>query len=78
MRLGRQQLDSLMVLGAPSRVLIAPIGKVERSLQRRGLVAPHAGGPSLRITPAGLRALADALEAGELDRLLKPPEQAGG
>lgn len=72
-KLGTRQLQALMVLGAPSRVLIAPVGKVEESLRRRGLVQHHDGGPAVRITPAGLRTLADALEAGELERFMQRP-----
>ena len=84
-RLGDQQIRLLIVLATPDRGLLTP-DKVSASLVRRGLLAEDKPGGCSVITPAGLRALADAMEAGRvkhcLDRMRedhekrrrKPPE----
>lgn len=70
MRLGSRQLDSLIGLARPTVSMIVP-GAVEASLIKRGLLKANKskrGGFSFaRITPAGLRALADAMEAGRFE-----------
>lgn len=85
--LGRLQLDLLAKLASPSLFLV--VGKpLSTSLVRRGLMRAH-GAPAppndphggfVQITPAGLRALADAWEAGRLS--FDPPslraERKGG
>ena len=53
---------------------------VSKSLVKRGLLKPHfPDNPEAwhRITPLGLRTLADAYEAGQLDRFMKkfPPKR---
>lgn len=63
MRIGRQQLRLLMLLGSPGNVLVTPADRVAKALIRRGLLAE---GEGVAITPAGLRALADELEAGRV------------
>lgn len=67
--LGKHQLHLLLQLGSPGMRLIVG-SRLARSLERRGLL--RATGPKgdsfFQITPAGLRALADAFEGGELDR----------
>ena len=64
--LGKHQLELLAGLACPGRALIVP-GKVSESLVRRGLLKCYDDGSFSCITPNGLRALADALEAGKVD-----------
>lgn len=63
--LGTRQLETLMTLSSPSLSQVVP-DKVARSLERRGYLKPLSGRSDgfLVITPAGMRASADALEAG--------------
>lgn len=75
--LGKHQLERLMGLASPSCLLIVG-DKVSASLVGRGLLKAHfPDKPDAwhRITPAGLRALADAFEAGHLDQFMRkfPP-----
>lgn len=69
--LGKRQLEALMRLASPGVAIVVP-DKVDRSLERRGYLKPLTGRSDgfLRITPAGLRALADAFERGELEQFL--------
>lgn len=54
----------LGVLADPSMRLVSSVGKPEwKALVKRGWLEQRKPGGSLRITPTGLRALADALEA---------------
>jgi hypothetical protein len=72
--LGKLQLEKLMGLASPTRLLIVG-DAVSRSLVKRGLLkANFSDSPDAwhRITPAGMRVLADAYEAGELARFMKP------
>lgn len=65
-----------MGLGSPSTLLVVGGDLVSRSLVKRGLVAPRLPEKPdawLQITPAGMRALADAYEAGQLDQFFKWP-----
>ena len=78
--LGKLQLQLLFGLASPSMLMIVG-DKVSGSLVKRGLLAPKfPESPDAwhRITPDGLRALADAYEAGLLDQFMKkfPREDA--
>lgn len=72
--LGKLQLERLLGLASPSMLLIVG-DKLSESLVKRGLLKPrfrdrpHAWHG---ITPAGMRALADAYEAGHLKQFMKP------
>lgn len=72
--LGKRQLEALMTLCSPSLVQVVP-DKITESLMRRGLAASRGGstGGFVGITPAGLRAAADAFEAGEFDQFFEGP-----
>ncbi len=77
--LGKLQLERLMGLASPSCLLVVG-DAVSASLVKRGLLKPHfpdRPGAWHRITAAGLRALADAYEAGQLDRFMTkfPPNR---
>ena len=71
MKLGHHQLSLLMAMGSPSMILVTP-DRIARSLQKHGLIAPWRDAGALRITPAGMRALADAYEAGALEQFMRP------
>lgn len=64
-RLGHKQLAMLHMLAGPGIVLVVA-GKLSRSLCARGLAHEMIDGGCVHITPAGLRALADAAEAGRI------------
>jgi hypothetical protein len=72
--LGKLQLERLLALASPSMLLVVG-DDLSDSLIKRGLLKPR-----LRrrpeafhgITPAGLRVLADAYEAGQLKQFMKP------
>lgn len=73
-RLGKQQMCLLCGLGSPGTALVVP-DKLSNGLVARGLLRnthPTMSGMQ-RITPAGLRQLADDLEAGRLDQFIKFP-----
>lgn len=59
----------LVMLGTPTRSVITP-GKSEQGLVAKGLLRQDKGGACC-ITPAGLRALADEMEAGRVVDALK-------
>jgi hypothetical protein len=65
--LGLNQIDHLRANGAYGRFLIVP-NKVTHSLVRRGLMEFCAEDRDsfAHITPSGLRALADEIEAGRI------------
>lgn len=72
--LGKNQLERLLGLANPSSLLVVG-DAVSESLVKRGLLAPKfEDKPDAwhRITPAGMRSLADAFEAGLLDQFFKP------
>jgi hypothetical protein len=72
--LGKLQLERLMGLGSPSMLMVVG-DAVSKSLVNRGLLRPNfPDTPDAwhRITPNGLRALADAYEAGKLTPFMKP------
>lgn len=58
------QLDLLFSF-VGSRFLVTP-NQQSQALVKRGLCTAEPDGTMARITPAGLRALADALEAGQI------------
>ncbi|HYD66113.1 hypothetical protein [Azospirillum sp.] len=74
-------MERLLGLASPSMLLVVG-DAVSKSLVKRGLLKPR-----LRnrpdawhgITPAGLRALADAYEAGKLKQFMQPfpPKRRG-
>lgn len=61
-RISSNQLELLILCGAPDRVLLSP-SKTADALVRRGLLERDGG---YTITPAGLRALAAEMEAGRV------------
>lgn len=78
--LGKNQLERLLGLASPSCLLIVADDRVARSLMERGLTAPFFPDNAdawHRITPAGMRLLADAYEAGQLQQFMKgfPPKR---
>ncbi len=77
--LGKHQLERLMGLASPSCLMVVG-DAVSRSLVKRGLLMPYfPDKPDAwhRITPSGLRVLAEAFEAGQLDQFMKsfPPKR---
>lgn len=64
-RIGKEQLRLLVSLGSPTMMLVVG-DKVSASLVRRGLLQDDDKGGFCRITAAGLRALADEMEAGRV------------
>jgi hypothetical protein len=68
MRIGKDQLRTLVMLGTPTRSMLTP-GKSELGLIKRGLLRDDRG--ACCITPAGLRALADEMESGRVDDALE-------
>lgn len=71
MALGKRQLKLLAGMGSPFSWLIVG-DRLSDSLAKRGLLKPRSDGSYsfFRITPAGLRTLADALERGELEQFV--------
>lgn len=72
--LGKLQLELLLGLASPSLGLIVG-DDISKSLVKRGLLKPRfRNRPDAwhGITPAGMRALADAYEAGKLKPFMKP------
>ncbi len=72
--LGKLQLERLLGLASPSMLLVVG-DKLSASLVKRGLLKPRfRERPDAwhGITPAGMRALADAYEAGHLKQFMKP------
>lgn len=69
MRIGKNQIKTLVVLGSPTMAMVVP-GETELGLIKRGLLRTRDGGMAC-ITPAGLRVLADEMEAGRVDDALE-------
>lgn len=72
--LGKLQLERLLGLASPSMLMVVG-DAISKSLVRRGLLRPNfRNKPEAwhRITPAGMRVLADAYEAGRLKQFMKP------
>lgn len=65
MRLGKHQLRLLRVLAGGCFQIVPD--KVSRSLIAKGLAVAWSGDAFVGVTPAGLRALADAADSGQLD-----------
>jgi len=70
MRIGQRQLRILIMIASPTRVLIT-IDRVSAALVKRGLIRELVPGGACCITPAGLRLLADEMEAGRVDDALE-------
>ena len=73
--LGKHQLQRLMGLASPGSLLIVAGDELSKSLAARGLTAPKLKNKPDAwhgITPKGLRALADAMEAGQLEQFMRP------
>lgn len=72
-QLGPKQLEALQVLAVPYRVMLSDNATI-RSLEKRGLV--RCDGLAVCITSAGLGALADAMDAGQIkDGLMQLAER---
>jgi hypothetical protein len=72
--LGKLQLELLLALASPSMLRVVG-DDISQSLVKRGLLKPRfRTSPDAfhGITPAGMRALADAYEAGKLKPFMKP------
>lgn len=72
--LGKLQLERLMGLSSPSMMMVVG-DAVSKSLVKRGLLKPNFPDTQdawHRITPNGMRALADAYQAGQLAQFMKP------
>ena len=67
--MGRKQLDLIATISGVGTALVVP-NDVSRSLCKRGLMeatgGDHATGGFVVVTARGYRALADAIDAGEL------------
>ena len=64
MRLGKRQLELLIVLAQPNMIMCSP-GKAATAMIERGLLRrPSHMKSAAVISSAGLRALADAMDAG--------------
>lgn len=79
--IGKVQLETLVGLASPSCLMVVG-SAVSKSLVKRGLLKPYfPDTPDAwhRITPEGMRVLADAYENGDLDRFMKtfPPRREG-
>lgn len=72
-RIGNNQLHLLGILARPGTVLISAT-PTSRSLTRRGLLTEARHDSFVHIAPAGLRALADAAEAGLVELAPAIPE----
>lgn len=77
--LGKRQEQRLAALALGSFQIVAS-DRVAQSLARRGLTkaAGRDADAFHRITPAGLRALADAMQAGRLDEWTRLPAKDEG
>lgn len=74
MRLGIRQLRKLRTVG--TRMALVVPDKTSRRLCELGLMVAHGDdGSFAAITPAGLRALADAVDAGKI-KLFEMPDKA--
>ncbi|WCS27833.1 hypothetical protein LOK46_13715 [Methylobacterium sp. NMS14P] len=79
-RLGQKQLESLLSVASPTMLMLTP-GKVERGLVAAGLLVERPKfGPALPgkplcgavgISAAGLRRLADEIDAGRVQNALE-------
>ena len=73
-RLGKDQLRMLIVLASPTCLCLTP-GRSEMGLVKRGLLridyGPKGNSAAVCITAAGLRALADHMEAGHVESAIE-------
>lgn len=67
---GDQQLRTLIVLASPTCIMLTS-DKSSRAMVKSGLLQERNGGEATCITAAGLRALADAMEAGRVETALE-------
>lgn len=71
--LGKHQLKLLATMGSPFRALVVG-DALSESLCKRGLMTKEGKvdryGSFVRVTPAGLRYLAEALERGDLEQFV--------
>lgn len=75
-RLGPKQLALLRTVGTSSALVVA--SATSRRLCALGLMRAHGtDGSFAAITPAGLRALADAAEAGRIELFAMPEATKG-
>lgn len=74
MKLGTRQLETLRAVGTTAAIVVPD--SITRRLCALGLMASEASGSFAHITPAGLRALADAVDAGRIS-LFVMPERKG-
>lgn len=74
-RIGPKQLQLLRVLAGPVALVVACARS--RSLTARGLLREAAPGAFVHITSAGLRALADAADAGRIRLEVLPTPTTG-
>lgn len=65
--IGHRQLELLTILARPGTYLVSGESKRTFGLVRRGLCAADENGNGVTITANGLRALADAADAGRVD-----------
>lgn len=70
MKLGPKQLELLILASSVTSVLLST-DKVSASLVKRGLLRERDAGKACCIAPAGLRLLADEMEAGRVDDALE-------
>lgn len=75
-RLGKHQLCLLATMASPFNILIVP-DPIAKALIKRGYLEerPHPrkkGEGCYATSPAGLRAVADALERGDLEQFFDP------
>ena len=73
MRLGRKQLELLRSVGTTA-ALVIPTRRSRRLCDLGLMQSDNPEGAFAYITPAGLRALADAVDAGRID-LFTPPRR---
>lgn len=71
MRVGKNQIRTLVMLGSPTMCLLVPCPDA-RAMVKRGLLRQREpGNGSVCISPLGLRVLADEMEAGRVDDALE-------
>ncbi len=73
MQVGHRQLNLLSVLARPGTALIVG-DKLARSLVSRGLAQQARHDAIISITSSGLRALADAADAGKIKLRVEPED----
>lgn len=74
MRVGKRQIELLITLATPNRLLVVG-DKISDALVRRGMLKEDQERCGIGITAAGLRALADAMDRGEVSDALQRMKQ---